>query len=459
MTGNLLLLPELLVLVGAFWALFADLLPGRDRGAAWAGVACTAAAALIAALQPIGLSGPFPGQLAFDGPARFARVTVLVLSAAWLLWTAGRGTGRLREAVSLALFATLGAMLMSSAHELVTLVLAIELATMPAYVLIGYRKDDVLGLEGALKYFLLSMLTSLVMLYGFSFLYGISGSTRFSEIDLTGAGTLGLIAVLLSLAGLFAKLSAAPFHYWAPDAYAGSQPWTVAFVSTVPKVAGAIATVRLLSAIAPGMGNIATVIAVVAGASVVLGNLGALTQTDVRRMMAYSGVAHSGYVLLGATALSGSGYVAALFYAAAYAFPSLGVMLVTAEEGSALSDFNGLSSRRPAAAWAVVVMLLSLIGIPPLAGFFGKLFLFESALAGGQTALVVLAVITSVVSAGYYLRIVRAMFFAQEQRDHRRLIASRPAAAALVVCVIVVVGAGVFSGPLLESLGTFVGTR
>ena len=453
MSGYALLIPEFLVLTGAFWALFADLLPGRDRGAAWAGAAFAGAALLVAALQPTTMSGPFPEQLAFDGPARFARIAVLLLSAAWLLWTAGRGTGRLREAVSLAMFALLGAMLMAGARELVTLLLAIELATMPAYVLIGYRKDNVRGLEGALKYFLLSMMTSLVMLYGFSFLYGISGSTQFSELDLAGSGTLGLLAVLLALAGLFAKLSAAPFHYWAPDAYEGAEPWTVAFVSTVPKIAGAIATVRLLQAVAPGMATISMVLAIVAGASMLLGNLGALTQTDVRRMMAYSGVAHSGYLLLGAVALTGAGYVATIFYAVAYAIPSLGVMLVVAEEGSAVSDFNGLSSRRPATAWAVVVMLLSLIGIPPLAGFFGKLFLFQSALSAGQTALVVLAVVMSVVSAGYYLRIVRAMFFAQAEPGQASAVQSRPASIALAVCVVAVVLVGLLAGPLTDALG------
>ena len=456
MTGYALLIPEFLVLAGAFWALFAELLPGRDRGSAWAGFALTAVAAVIAVLQPVAVSGPFPDQLAFDGPARFARVTILVLTAAWMLWTAGRGAGRMREAVALALFAVLGALLMSGARELVTLVLAIELATLPAYVLIGYRKDNVLGLEGALKYFLLSLLTSLVMLYGFSFLYGISGSTLYAEIDLAGAGVLGLIAVLLSLVGLLAKLSAAPFHYWAPDAYAGAQPWTVAFVSTVPKVAGAFAAMRLLATMAPDTASMSTVLAVIAGGSILLGNLGALTQTDIRRMMAYSGVAHTGYLLLGAVTLTTGGYIAAVFYAVAYAFPSLGVMLVTAEEGPALADLNGLSSRRPAAAWATAVMLLSLIGIPPLVGFFGKLFLFQAALTGGQTVLVVLAVTMSVVSAGYYLRIVRAMFFAEEEPDHRGAILNRPAAVALAVCTIAVVGIGLFAGPLFQAMGTFL---
>ena len=451
----MLLIPEFLVLAAAFWALFAELLPGHDRGAAWTGFAATSLAAVAAAVLPVTASGPFPGHLAFDGPARFARVAVLVLSAVWLLWTAGRGSGRMREAVALSLFTTLGALLMSSAVEIVTLVLAIELATMPAYVLIGYRRDDVLGLEGALKYFLLSVLTSLVMLYGFSFVYGISGSTRFAEIDLTHAGTLGLIAVALTMVGMLAKLSAAPFHYWAPDAYAGAQPWTVSFISTVPKVAGAIATVRLLSVVAHGSASTGTVIAVAAGASMLLGNLGALTQTDVRRMMAYSGVAHSGYLLVAAATLTGTGFLAAVLYSVAYAFPSLGIMLIAAEEGPALTDFNGLAERRPATAWAAVLMLLSLIGIPPLAGFFGKLFLFQSALGHGLTVLVVLAVVMSVVSAGYYLRIVRAMFFAEETQGHRGAVGNRVAGTAIAVCVAAVIALGIAAGPLVTALGEF----
>jgi NADH-quinone oxidoreductase subunit N len=454
-TGYALLIPEFLVLAAAFWALFAEVLPGHDRGAAWAGFVATSAGAVVAALLPLSASGPFAGHLAFDGPARFARVSVLVLSAVWLLWTAGRGSGRMREAVALSLFTTLGALFMSSATEIVTLVLAIELSTMPAYVLIGYRRDDVLGLEGALKYFLLSMLTSLVMLYGFSFVYGISGSTRFAEIDLTHAGTLGLIAVVLALIGMLAKLSAAPFHYWSPDAYAGAQPWTVSFISTVPKVAGAIATVRLLSVIAPGSMPMSTIIAVVAGASMLLGNLGALTQTDVRRMMAYSGVAHTGYLLVAAATLTNAGFLAAVLYSVAYSFPSLGIMLIAAEEGPALTDFNGLAARRPAIAWATVLMLLSLVGIPPLAGFFGKLFLFQSALTHGQAVLVVLAVIMSVVSAGYYLRIVRAMFFSEETEGHRGAVGNRIAGLAITACVVAVVAMGLAAGPLVSALGAF----
>jgi NADH-quinone oxidoreductase subunit N len=297
------------------------------------------------------------------------------------------------------------------------------------------------------------MLTTLIMLYGFSFLYGLTGTTRLSGMDLKGAGMLGMLAVLFALVGLLAKLSAAPFHFWAPDAYAGATPWTVAFVSTVPKVAGAVAIVRIVSAVAPGVALAGTVLLVVSAGSMVLGNLGALMQTDVRRMMAYSGVAHSGYLLLGVAALSRPGSAAAVFYAIAYAIPSMGIMLITAEEGSQVADFGGLIQRRPAMAWATVIMLFSLIGIPPLVGFFGKLSLFTAALQRGFTAVVVLAVVMSVVSAAYYLRIVRAMFFAEEPAGHVGVARNVPAAMVIAACVAAVIVLGLAAGPVLTSIG------
>jgi NADH-quinone oxidoreductase subunit N len=457
-TGYGLLIPEFLLIAGALWAMFAERLPGGDRGSAWLGALLSAGAAVAAALAGTGGESPFGTLLVSDGPARFARTAVGVLCALWLLWTASRAAGRVREAVALALFSATGALLMASANELITLVIAIELSTIPAYVLMGYRRNDVRGLEGALKYFLLSMLTSLVMLYGFSFVYGLTGTTQYGRIDLAAAGSLGMIAVLLSLVGMFAKLSAAPFHYWAPDAYEGAHPWSVAFVSTVPKVAGAIAVVRLLSALAPGVASTSAVVLAVAGASILLGNLGALTQTDVRRLMAYSGVAHSGYLLLGAAALTSGGFLAAVFYGVAYAVPSLGIMLVAAEEGPLVADFSGLSERRPATAWATVALLLSLIGIPPLVGFVGKFSLFTAALSRNSvafTAMVAVAVAMSVVSAGFYLRIVRAMFTATADAG-RESEPARPAASlALAVCVLIVFALGIAAGPVLGSLAAF----
>lgn len=449
------LIPELLLLTGVFWALFADRLPGGDRGAAAVGAALAAAAAVAAALAPAGAT-LFGGSITFDGYARFARVGVMGLAAVWLVWTSGRGEGRTREATALALLSTVGAGLMCVSDDLVTLVLSLELATMPAYVLIGYRRTRIEGLEGALKYFLLSLLTSLVMMYGFSIVYGVSGSTRFAQLDLSAAGSLGLLAVLMSFIGLFAKLSAAPFHYWTPDAYEGAEPWAVAFVSTVPKVAGAMTVVRLVWALSPSAPFIATLLIGVSVASMVLGNLAALTQTDIRRMMAYSGVAHTGYLLLGAATLTVAGNAAAVFYALAYAIPSLGIMLLVAEEGDTLADFAGLAQRRPAAAWSVVVMLVSLVGIPPLFGFFGKLSLFSAALSGGLVVWVMVAVLMSVVSAGYYLRVVHAAFFMEPDGQPRPIRRSILASAAVGVCVAAIVALGLAAGPVMQWLGAAI---
>jgi NADH-quinone oxidoreductase subunit N len=456
MGGWGLLLPELLVLAGIAWALFSDRLPGRDRGAAIMGASLAAAAALGAALAPVG-GELFGGLLEFDAAARFSRTGTLALAVVWLLWTAGRGSGRTREASALALFSTLGALLMCSAAELITLVLALELATMPAYVLIGYRKERFQSLEGALKYFLLSMLTSLVMLYGFSFLYGVTGTTRYGAFDLSGAGSLGLLAVLLAFVGLLAKLSAAPFHYWAPDAYEGAEAWSVAFVSTVPKVAGAVAFVRLAEAVAQTAPALGPMLLAAAVASMILGNFAALTQLDVRRMMAYSGVAHTGYLLLGVAALSTAGYGSAVLYALAYAVPSLGIMLVIAEEGNAISDFAGLFKRRPTATWGLVVMLVSLIGIPPLIGFFGKLSVFSAAVSAGLVTWVVVAVLTSVVSAGYYLRIVREAFFGEDTGERVALKRSPLADLAVVLCVAGTVALGLGAGAVFDAIVTSLG--
>jgi len=452
MSGYGLILPELLLLIGAAWAMFADHLPGGDRGAAWFGALMALGAAALAALAPVGAE-LFGGLVGFDGAVRFARTGIALLAALWLLWTAGRGEGRIREAVALAMFSVIGAMIMTEANELITLVLGLELATMPAYALMGYRKHRVRGLEGALKYFLLSMLTSLVMLYGMSFLYGVTGTTRYGQFDLTAAGTLGMLAVLLSFVGLFAKLSAAPFHFWAPDAYEGAEAWSVAFVSTVPKLGGAVAIARLTAALAPTAPLLGTALLVVSVVSIVLGNLAALTQTDVRRMMAYSGVAHTGYLLLGVATLTQAGLGAAVLYALAYSVPSLGIMLLVAEEGPAVLDFGGLGSRRPAAAWALVLMAVSLIGIPPMIGFFGKLYLFSAAISAGLAVWVVVAVTMSVVSAGYYLRLVRSAFFGEPTEEKAALPAAPSAAVAIGACAALVVGLGLAAGPLIASLG------
>ncbi|MDY0087011.1 MAG: NADH-quinone oxidoreductase subunit N [Coriobacteriia bacterium] len=463
LTGYWHLAPEALVVIGALAALFGEFLPGRDKGAAYLAAALAAVAALLVAFG--GTAGAMAfGQIQPDGIARFARVSVAGLTALWALWVAGRGMRgeRRRDAIALAMFAAAGGMLLSMAQDLIVMYIALELSTMPAYILMGYRRDDVRGLEGALKYFLLSMLTSVIMLYGLSFVYGVSGTTAFAEISLEAAGTLGLVAVLLTLVGLLAKMSAAPFHYWAPDAYAGAQPAAVAFVSTVPKIAGITVMARILSVVAPQMPELAPILSLAAAASMVLGNFAALPQTDLRRLMAYSGVAHTGYVLMALAAGPPIGYRSAVFYAVAYAVPSMAIMLLAAEEHTDVTGIGGLSSRRPWLAWFTVVWLLSLIGIPPLAGFFGKLYLFSAAVSGSSWVLLVIALLTSVVSAGYYFRIIRAAFLGErppaEDEGENDLSTESPAAVvALTGLVVVVILMGVGVSPILRGLGVPLG--
>jgi NADH-quinone oxidoreductase subunit N len=453
----LLIAPELVMLATALVAMFADVLPIRGRRvAAWIGAAGAAAAAVVVLAVGPGSVILFGGMLRFDGIAVFARVATAGLTAAYLLWLAGNGAtvGRAREATALVLLAATGGMVMSGARDLVLLFLAMEAATMPAYVLIGFDRGDERGLEGALKYFLLSMVTSLVMLYGMAFLYGMSGTTALDGIHLAAHGSLGLIAAVLTIVGLLAKLSAAPFHYWSPDAYAGAPAFSVAFVSSVPKIAGVVALVRLLAVLGPQVRGLAGVLLAVAVLSMLIGNLAAYPQKDVRRLMAYSGVAHVGYILLALAAGTAAGSLAAVLYAVAYAVPSMAVMLVVAEEGPSLDDLDGLVARRPFAAWSMLVFLVSLVGVPPLVGFFGKLYMFSTALDAGLVWPVVLALALSAVSAGYYFSIVRAVFLGQRPRAVRVHGArNRAADVAIAVCLAATVLLGVLAGPLLAAMG------
>jgi NADH-quinone oxidoreductase subunit N len=447
-----LLIPEYLVLGGALLALFLDVVGGDRRAAARVGAVFAVAAAGVALALGPGAT-LFGGQLVLDERATFARVAIAALTAVWLLWVAGRSAGseRVAEATFLALISALGGMLIVSARDLVVLFIALELSTMPAYVLMGYRRDDARGLEGALKYFLLSMLTSLVMLYGLSFLYGIAGSTAYADLASAEATTLRSLGFVFALIGLFAKLSAAPFHYWTPDAYAGAPASSVAFVSTVPKVAGTVALVTLVDAIGGGVPGMTGILVAVAVASMLLGNLAAFPQTDVRRLMAYSGVAHTGYILL-AVAAGATGGAAAVFYTVAYAIPSMAVVLLAAEEGTALADLGGLVARRPLLAWASVAWLLSLVGIPPMVGFFGKLNLFTAALQADLLAPVLVAVAMSVVSAGYYFRILRESFFG-ERPEAAVMAPSAGAWTAMAALTLAVLAMGVAASPLLGFLG------
>ena len=466
LTGYHVLWGYLPLVLAASWALFAEFLPGRDRGSAWFGAAMSALSAVLFGISQANVT-LFGDKLYYATDSRLLAVGIAALAAIWMLWTADRATGRVREAVALAAFSAMGAVLMASAFDVVIMALALELASMPAYVLVGYRRNRIAGLEGAIKYFLLSVLTTLFMLYGLSFVYGLSGTTSYQGIANLADTPLSTIAVLLVLVGIFAKLSAAPFHYWAPDAYEGAEPWAVAFVATVPKIGGIAVAVRLLVALSYSSAVLPAVLAAVAIASMVLGAFAAISQADIRRMMAYSSVVNSGYMLiplatLTATSAAGTGAltsssatIATTLYVVIYAFATMAVMLIVASEGGRIVDVAGLVKRRPAAAWGLAIALLSLIGVPPMAGFFGKFYLFMVGVMGGQLIAVVVATVVSVVSAFYYLRIVKSAFFGVGEED---LAPAAPrtwgGAAAIAIAVVVTVGLGPASGIVMNWMGS-----
>jgi len=263
---------------------------------------------------------------------------------------------------------------------------------------------------------------------------------------------IGVVAMAFVFAGLLAKLSAAPFQWWSPDAYAGAPSAAVAFVSSVPKIAGLLAFARVAAVLGPQSTATGPLLAAAAVASMLIGNLAAYPQTDVRRLMAYSGVAHAGYLLVGLATGTVAGMQAAVFYALAYAVPSMGVMLVAAQYGDTLDGLRGLASRRPWAAWATALMLVSLVGVPPLAGFTGKLYLFTAAMRSGLVWLAVIAVAMSAVSAGFYLRIVRAMFFGPAQGTEPAADGSPVSVAVIAACALAVIVIGVASSPLLTAI-------
>jgi NADH-quinone oxidoreductase subunit N len=464
MQQYLALSPEALLAVAALVVLFAELYGGDRMAAVVGSVAAAVATALIWIFPaPPEMLG---GMLDFGTGAATATVrsSITGLTALLLIWVVARGWGgeKAREGVSLVLFATVGGMLLVSASDLVMLFMAIELATLPSYVLIGYARNDRLGLEGALKYFLFSMLTSLILAYGPSFVFGLSGTTAYTPLP-ASAGALGLFSGLLIAAGFLAKVTAVPFHFWSPDAYEGSSPTSVAYVSAIAKIGPMWAFARFFGEVMPGVEGLLFAVLIASVASMLVGNFVALVQSDTRRLVAYSGIANVGYMLLGIASGSSAGMASAVFYVVVYAVGVLGLMLVIAQEGPGMADIAGLVRRRPYAAWSSVGFLFSIIGFPPLVGFFGKFAVFSAAYNAGYLWAVVVGILTSVVAAGYAFNILRAMFTPGESAPEEIIRPSMEessayrqhpvlAASIILALALTVVGLGLIADPLVRML-------
>ena len=464
MTADLVAItPELLVGGLGIVLLVIDLVTGPDekRLVGWVGIA-----GLVVALFPsiALLSGAprlvFSETYAVDPFAAFFKVLaitsgVLVLLAAMEFYR-GRATRYQGEVYSLVVFMVLGLMLMAAAADLILLFLAIEFVSLVSYVLAGSLKSDRKSNEAGVKYFFYGAAASAMMLYGFTFLYGASGTTNLyrlaQHVALLSPGFLGL-AVMLVLAGLGFKISFVPFHQWTPDVYEGAPTPVTAFLSVGSKAAAFAALLRVFYVAIPPQGWVA-IIAGLAAISMTLGNLVALSQQNIKRMLAYSSISHAGVLLTGLVAFGldpeGPGRTAVLFYLAAYGVTTLGSFGLVSWIGSRehervlVDDWAGLASRHPAAALGMTLFLLSLAGMPPTAGFFGKFIVFQSAMQVPDNQLlwlVVIGVLNSVLSIFYYLRIVMAMYFREPLGEFKPL-RSGGVTFALVTCALLVLQMG-----------------
>ena len=325
------------------------------------------------------------------------------------------------EFYPLILFSLSGMSLLGHANDLLIVFLGIELLSIPLYVLCGFARPRAESEESAMKYFLLGSFASAFLVFGIALMYGASGSTNLSEIGKAAAANprnaLMLAGAALTLVGLGFKVAMAPFHMWTPDVYQGAPTVVTGFMSTATKAAAFAGMIRVIMlGLLPIAAAIQPVIVGVAALTMLVGNIAALTQKDLKRMLAYSSIAHAGYILLG-VASGAAATPGILFYLASYAATSLAAFGVMSsigsdqlEENQSIAAYTGLFSRRPMLAVVMALAMFSFLGIPPTAGFAGKYFLFQSAVNSGLVWLAVLGVITSVVSAGYYLRVIVAMF-------------------------------------------------
>lgn len=329
---------------------------------------------------------------------------------------------------ALVLFSLIGAVLLASYSNLVMLFLGIEILSIPVYVLAGSRKTDLASNESALKYFLMGAFASGFLLFGVALIYGSCGTFNIHEIRYylstnptfpatRGAGSELLLStgIIFTLIGLGFKSSAAPFHFWTPDVYTGAPTPVTAFMSSVVKTAAFAALLRLFLSFAGVVSSWSNIVWAMAALTILIGNITAVYQSNVKRILAYSSVAHAGYMLLGILAMSENSQAAILFYTAAYSISAIATFSILAEieKTETNLDWNalaGLSKRNPLMALSMSIALLSLAGIPPLAGFFGKYYIFTTALASGYTWLVLIAVLGSLIAVYYYLKVIIAMY-------------------------------------------------
>jgi NADH-quinone oxidoreductase subunit N len=469
----LYLLPELVVAIGAMLLLIAPVSGFRnDAGTAkWAMLVLLAitAGALFAssyAVQNVEQTTAFAGMFALDSFSIFFKLLFIATIAMVTLLSEEflRGTRYSSwEYYSLMAFALCGMMFMASGVHLATIYVGLELMSLSSYILAGYFKNEQKSTEAAMKYFVLGAVSSAILLYGISLIYGVTGTLNLLHIS-TAMSTLVtndalMFGIMLLGAGLCFKIAAAPFHVWTPDVYEGAPTPITAFLSTASKTAAFAIFARIFYV---GLQHFRLdwqyVLAAIAALSMLVGNLGAITQQNIKRLLAYSSIGHAGYVLLGILSVSEMGLRGVLVYSVVYVFATLGiwatVLMLEKNDyaGESVDDFEGLHRRAPFWAFAMLVFLLSLGGIPPTSGFIGKYFLFYAAVGAGFGWLAVIAVLMSAVSMFYYVRIVAAMYLRGDGREEL-VTTTRGLKIVAVVALIVTLFLGLWPAHFIDEAG------
>lgn len=462
-------LPEIVLAVGAMVLLMIGVFrdDDADNGEFIGGlaIALLVIAGVLILMQPASSASLFDDAFVVDGFARFMKLLVIIGSIGALLLSFSylRQSGSLRFEYSvLVVLATVGMLMMVSANDLISLYIGLELQSLALYVLAAFRRDSVRSSEAGLKYFVLGALSSGMLLYGASLTYGFTGSTSFPVIASVatmtdGVPNIGLIfGLVFLLVGLAFKIAAVPFHMWSPDVYEGAPTPVTAFFAAAPKMAAMAILVRVLGTAFPQAAEQwQQIIIFVSIASMLLGSFAAIGQTNIKRLMAYSSIAHIGFALVGLAANSQEGVRGVLVYLAIYLVMTLGTfacilaMRRKDEMVEDIDELSGLAQTNLPMAFVMAMLMFSLAGIPPLAGFFAKFYVFAAAVKAGLWPLAIIGVLASVVGAFYYLRIVKLMFF--DDAREKFLDVERYTSIVMVLSAIFIIGFILVPGPLIEA--------
>ena len=449
-----IVVPEIIVVLFAFLALFSDLKGDNRRLAGFISLA-----GFIAAILYLFTLKGVEGKLftfVFDSYAwsfkmlfLFASAIVAVISIGYL----ERAKSSAGEYYALLMVATAGAMFVVSARDLITLYVSFETASLSSYALAAYFRWERRSNEAGLKYLFYGAFSSALILYGLSLIYGLTGSVQLAAISQAiSASPVAYLALAMLIAGFGYKVSAVPFHMWTPDVYQGAPTSVTAFLAAVSKAMGVAIFLQIfVLGLGSMIGDWRLVIAVIAAVTMTLGNVVALVQTNVKRMLAYSSIAHAGYALVGIAAFNPLGIASAIFHMVTHALMKAGSFAVVGDEGESIHQLNGLWRRSRVAAFAMTVFMFSLAGFPPLAGFWSKYWLFWSAMESGLWLLALIGVLNSVISVFYYARVIRAIYVIEPPRI-LRISRMSSAVVAAVICMAGIIIIGVYPQPVIATL-------